>query len=433
ATAGATAEARQRHADYYFALVQRAADPGRAPATGRWHDHIEAEYVNIRAAWQWALDAERWGALWPLVFPLFSFWMYRGYWSDGLDLLLLAVRRAPPDDASGYALALVALATLLARTGRLAEALPYGDEGYRRALIAGEPNTIGMTEMHRGLMVADVAARERHFQAALAACRQANNRPLLANALMLYGDFLREQGALELAHARYSESLALARALGDDELALYPLGNLGRLALLDGAIGRAQSLFAECVAMARAQIAPVALVDWLLRLGVVQVYQREPAAAHATLTECVVLAEEINHWRCLPNARVWMAVATLERGDTTAANQVLQQAMAEYASRLGSPAPAHPYPAELVEALVAAAYIYAAQQRFEEAAVMLGCAEALGAQPQAPADPFLAALANQVREQLARAMGPAALQQALARGQATEARAHLAPTLAAPT
>jgi predicted ATPase/transcriptional regulator with XRE-family HTH domain len=418
--AGATADVCERHADYYFALVQHAADQEQGPRRIRWQDRIEVEYANIRAAWQWALGVGRSTALWPVVRPLFDFWTRRGYWDDGRDLLHLAVQRAPPDDSSEYAQALVALMTLLGRTGRLAEARSYGEEGYRRAMMTGDPATIGMAEMQMGMLVTEVLARERHFQAAIAACRQTNNRLLLANAFLLYGDFLRQQGALEPARALYTEMLTLARAL-DDELAVYALGNLGRLALLDGDIDRANTCFAECVAMARAQGAPIALADWLLRLGVVQYYQQEPTAAHAALAECVGLAEELNHWSCLSNARVWLAAATLSVGDVAEADRLLHMSLAGYVNRLQGPEQAHSAAAELAEALVAAAHIRAAQNRFDEAALALGCAETIHMRAQAPSDPFLEQIADQVRRCLTDEMDPSALNTALARGRAMSA------------
>jgi predicted ATPase/DNA-binding XRE family transcriptional regulator len=421
---GAEAEARQRHAGYYFGLLQHVAE--EAAEGGGWLERIETEYANIRAAWQWASGRGQWTALWSVARPLFDFWMLRGYWgdggywNDGRDLLQQAVQQAPPDDSSGYAQALLTLATLLSRAGRITEAIPYAEEGYRRALKSEEPNTIGLAEMQIGLMAAEASARERHFQAALAACREANNRRLLANALLLYGDFLREKGALEPARALYRESLAHAQALGD-ELVIYPMGNLGRLALLDGDIERAGARFAECVAVSRARGNPIALVDWLLRLGIVQYYRRQPDAAYASLAECVALAEALNHWRCIPNAQVWLAAATLQGGDAVAANQVLQQSLAKYASRLRGPAEAHPSAVELAEALVAAAHIRIAQNRFGEAALALGCAESIQLRAQALFDPFLADIADHVRRRLDHEMEPAALNAALVQGRAMPA------------
>ena len=412
AAAGAAEEAQQAHAAYYLALAQR--DPGQ--------DAIEREYDNIRAAWLWALGAGKWAALWPAAEPLFDYWMNHGSWDDGRDLLLRAVQAAPPEDTSGYAVALVALATLLARTGHAADAQPYAEEGYRRALQSGEPNTIALAEMHGALLAADRAARERHFLAALDAGRQGHNRALLARTLMLYGDFLRDAGALAQARASYDESLAHARALGDQALAIYPLGNLGRLALLDGALERAHALFAESVALARAQHAPIALADWLLRLGVAQIYGGTPALAAATLAECVRLTEELNHWRNLPNTQIWLAVAALQSGDVAGANATLPLALAEYEKRLRGPEALLPPPIELAEALLSLALHHAAGARFTEVAGALGCAEALGAGP----DPFLVAMAAELRAQAMSALGEAAFERAWAHGRTTPVSVYLA-------
>lgn len=120
---------------------------------------------------------------------------------------------------------------------------------------------------------------------------------------------------------------------------------------------------------------------------------------------------------------MWLAAATLARGDTTAAKQLLQMSLAGYVNRLRSPASAYPSAAELVEALVIAAYIYATQHHREEAATAVGCAEALRAQACAPSDPFLIVMADHVREQLTRNMGPDALYTAMERGRTTSALA----------
>jgi hypothetical protein len=150
--------------------------------------------------------------------------------------------------------------------------------------------------------------------------------------------------------------------------------------------------------------------------------------SRATLEEGVTLAEELNHWRNLPNAYAWLAVATLQCGDATVADEVLLRSLASYPSRLRCLASAHPYPAELIEALVAAAYNFTAQGRFEEAGAMPGCADALNSQPQAPTDPFLSTIAEQIRKQRDSAMSPMILQRVLACGRAAEARELLAPT-----
>jgi len=421
AMADATADTLCSHANYYFALVRQATPEMQEARRSLVHERIDAEYANIRAALQWAIEVKEWTMLWSVVLPLFDFWISRGYWSDGIFLLQNVVQHAPPDDSSSYAQALIGLGTLLALTGYVAEALPYADDGYRRALMTGEPNTIAMAEQHMGMLVAEAPARERHFQAALVACRRANNSLLLVRTLLLYGDFLREQGTLEQARRMYTEMLSHARAMNDDTLTIYPLGNLGRLALLDGDIERAVMLFSESVAMARTQGNPTALTDWLLRLGIAQYYRQESEAAYVTLTECVNIAEALNHWRCLPNARVWLAAATLARGNTTAANRMLHMSVAGYGNRLHSHASAHPSVAELVEALVVAAHIHTIQHHNEEAAIALGCAQALRTQSYPPSDPFIIAMADNVHRRLVQAMEPATLDHAINRGLATSA------------
>ncbi|MBC8161643.1 MAG: hypothetical protein H7Z42_10535 [Roseiflexaceae bacterium] len=427
--AGAAAAARLRHANYYFALAQQSASQEHPPdGESRW-DRVEAAYPHLRAAWQSAVAARQWRSLWQVAPSLFSFWQQRGFWAEGRDMLRVAVGVGQADESPEYALTLIALMAMLSRTGHQVEALRYGEEGYQRALNTEDPYTIGMAEVYFALLIDDLATREARFQAATAAGNQANNRRLLALVSFMHGDLLREQGALAQAHACYTESLTHARALRDVDLTIYPLGNLGRLALLDGALDRAAAIFAECVAMARTHGAPSALVDWLLMLGIAQAYQHNPLVVRATLTECVTLAEELDHWFSLPRARAWLAAATLQSGDITAVDEVLQLSLAGYAARLHGFESVHPSSAELVEVLVVTAHIFTAQERFEKAAIMIGCAETLGADPHALVDPFLLIMADKVRKHLAQTTAPAALQQAFTRGRATSALACVTATL----
>jgi predicted ATPase len=69
---GATAAVRERHADYYIALVRRAADQERVPVGEQRWGRVEAAYANIQAAWQWAMEARRWAALWQVAPALFT-------------------------------------------------------------------------------------------------------------------------------------------------------------------------------------------------------------------------------------------------------------------------------------------------------------------------------------------------------------------------
>jgi hypothetical protein len=75
---------------------------------------------------------------------------------------------------------------------------------------------------------------------------------------------------------------------------------------------------------------------------------------------------------------------------------MLQLSIVGFEIRLRSAVAAHPYPAKLVNALVAAVYSSTAQKRVAEAA-MLSPTEALGTQPQRPAEPFLTAMVDQMR------------------------------------
>ena len=133
---------------------------------------------------------------------------------------------------------------------------------------------------------------------------------------MLYGDRLLDHGNAAEAEAKYRESLARYRLLGDVNMIAYPLGNLGRLALCDGRLEEAHELISESVRYARGGNR-VALGDWLFRLGQVHLYLGELETAAADLNTTLTLYEEINNMPGQASVLACLAEVALANGDVT--------------------------------------------------------------------------------------------------------------------
>jgi len=100
-SAGADA-ARRRHFDYFVALAERAEPELRKANVLEWLDRLEAEHDNLRAALDWAADADAQGVA-RLAGALHRFWDARGYFVEGFDRLERAVALHTPKTPRDFA------------------------------------------------------------------------------------------------------------------------------------------------------------------------------------------------------------------------------------------------------------------------------------------------------------------------------------------
>ena len=75
--------AAERHAAYYLALAQRAADGLVGPQATAWLARLDAEHDNLRAALRRASDRGDRTAVLHLAGALWRFWIQRGHLSEG--------------------------------------------------------------------------------------------------------------------------------------------------------------------------------------------------------------------------------------------------------------------------------------------------------------------------------------------------------------
>src|SRR5207244_4726578 len=76
--------------DYFLALAERAEPELRRPTVLEWLDRLEAEHDNLRAALDWAGDADPRGYA-GLAGALHEFWDMRGHFTEGFERLKRAV------------------------------------------------------------------------------------------------------------------------------------------------------------------------------------------------------------------------------------------------------------------------------------------------------------------------------------------------------
>jgi predicted ATPase/DNA-binding CsgD family transcriptional regulator len=212
---GEEAEQRRRHVAYFLALAEEAEPHLGAPGQERWLARLTAEHGNLRAALAWLEQAGQAEAMLRLAGALGYFWFICAY----------------PGDGRGWterALALV------------------GDTP--AALRAKALGSAGMLTVDQG----DYRRAEAFFEQSLALCRGLGDDEQVASSLYGLGLALRGQERYAEAAVRTEEGLVLYEAMGNATVraaarASVGLGNLGRIAIMQGDYARAEEYLAEAL------------------------------------------------------------------------------------------------------------------------------------------------------------------------------------------
>jgi predicted ATPase/DNA-binding XRE family transcriptional regulator len=206
---GEGAAARERHAEYFVALVERARPVFLGAEHPLWLGRLEQEHDNLREALRWAREAGDVRSGLRLVGALSWFWWMRGYLEEGRRWAEGFLSEPFDDDRSGYR--------------RLRARALYG---------AGE-----LAFGH-----GDLARAAELFEEALAIYRALGDDGGTADVLVELGQVARAQGDHDRAAALSEEGLQLGRASGDSRVIAIALVTLGRVEShrgdADGAIAR---------------------------------------------------------------------------------------------------------------------------------------------------------------------------------------------------
>jgi predicted ATPase len=109
-----------RRRSWCLALVEQASTGLVSPDPSGWLDHLEATHDDIRAALRWSLSRDEGELALELAAPIWRFWLFRGYLSEGgrwLEEALSATDGTTPSRAEA-ALGAGVLANFQADYGR---------------------------------------------------------------------------------------------------------------------------------------------------------------------------------------------------------------------------------------------------------------------------------------------------------------------------
>ncbi|HEX6737392.1 MAG TPA: AAA family ATPase, partial [Vicinamibacteria bacterium] len=204
--AGVAGAARQRHAEHYLALAERAG-PELEAGQVVWLDRLQREHANLRAAMGQALEGARADLAVRLGWALWLFWYLRGHHDEGrrwMEAALAGGALPPPAQA-------------------------------RAGIVAG----------NMALMQGDHAAGAAFLERALATFRALGDRRGILLSVSRLGSLCWFRGDYAGARARAEEGLALARAAGEGQFVARARWVLGLVALVEGDYATAEVIFAD--------------------------------------------------------------------------------------------------------------------------------------------------------------------------------------------
>ena len=298
---------RERHRDFYLALVDEAEPKLTGAEQGTWLQRLEVEHENLRASLEWSLaEAGSRGGL-RLCGALTRFWMVRGHPAEGREWCT----------------------RFLAKVGA-------GERTRERAKVLHEAGTLAYIQ-------GDYPAAWALLEESLATRRQLGDLKDIAHTLNNLGLLTRQQGDFASARALHDESLAIRRELGDRLGVAHSLNNLGLVAYYQGDYPAARTLFEECLAIAPELGERSILAYALNNQGLVAYYQGDYSGAQAFFEECLALTRELRDRFGIAFSLEGQAAVIAALGDSPRAARVWGAAE-RLREEIGSPIPPNEQP-----------------------------------------------------------------------------------------
>jgi predicted ATPase/transcriptional regulator with XRE-family HTH domain len=335
------AETRQRHGQYYAALLERSGPAFKGAEQAAVVADLLAELANIRLAWEWAANNRRAAELSQAADTLF--WLYESQSNcrEGVPLFGQAAQSLEVEGGAGPAQRL-ALGQVLSYQGfcyfrngqhpqgralleRSLELLqPIADSLPRRAARSNALAFLGIITYRMG----DYPQGRRLLEEALAAKRALDDRWGIALCLRQLGLAAYALGEYAEAYRLLSESLAICRAIGNRWAMAFSLNFLGTVTHAMGAYAEAEQLLREGLAISRALADRFSCATALNGLGMVHQALGRAEAADDCFQESITIWREIGDQANLAQTLNQLGQYLLARADWAAAQRCFAEALA---------------------------------------------------------------------------------------------------------
>ena len=285
---------RARFCQYYAGFLRQREKYLRAGRQKEILAELGTEIDNLRAAWHWSIELERWDLLEHYVESLFFFYDLRSLVQEGADAFAAAIEPLAAAAPEERAMTDRLLGTIVARQARLIHRLGRLDQA--RALY------------HQSLDLHSRAGARRDS----------------AFALTYLGDLCWMTGEVDRAYQLLSESIQVCTASGDGYLLARTLNSLGIVASIRGDFALAEELYRNSLAIQREIGDRIGQALVLNNLGGIAFLRRDYDRAKHLYEESLTLQTEIDDRRGAAMVLTNLADAALAAGDKADAKRLLK-------------------------------------------------------------------------------------------------------------
>jgi predicted ATPase/DNA-binding winged helix-turn-helix (wHTH) protein len=244
---------RDRHLAFFLALVRRVEPELTRAEQVLWLNRLQRDHGNLRLAIEWCLAAPNHADQGlELAVALCWFWLKRGYFREGQELIERALPGGRDAPAPLRAKALMALGSLTFFQGHLVRTRALLDESAALGRTTGDLSIVGFSlglNSVAALELGDVEACVRLATEGRAAARASMAPWMQGPSLASFAYLAMEAGDFEGAGRLHEEALELSRRQGEKWGMGITLSDLGTLRVLQQRHAEARALCVEGIVL----------------------------------------------------------------------------------------------------------------------------------------------------------------------------------------
>jgi predicted ATPase/DNA-binding SARP family transcriptional activator len=331
AAKGELEDLRRRHAERFLELATTAEDELAGPRQAEWLERLENELDNIRAMLDWCFASGRVEDALRALSSLERLWRAHAHVGEARRWLSLGLALAEDVSDDVRAAALRTAAQQATAQSDWDAAVPLFEKAIELFHACGRSRdeVVGLSLLSFASLRRDEPDEAQALaERALEIASELADPSATATALMALGDVGWVRGEHKRALVQYEEAVTLRRALGDPGNVLDAVYNLGMVAFQGESFERAREAFEEALGLARSLGEALHIAAAQFMLADLDLHADDPSSARERAREALALYSEFGDNRSRARCLVVLAGAAAAEGSLEEAARMLGAAEA---------------------------------------------------------------------------------------------------------